>query len=46
MLKFRTMYGDEHNDGHWDAEWAAAPFNEVPAAFGTRSADQGGAGAP
>ncbi len=27
MLKFRTMYGDEHNDGHWDAEWAANPLN-------------------
>ena len=25
MLKFRTMYGDEHRDGHWDAQWAADP---------------------
>jgi exopolysaccharide biosynthesis polyprenyl glycosylphosphotransferase len=27
MLKFRTMYGDEHRDGHWDAEWAADPLS-------------------
>ncbi len=25
MLKFRTMHGDEHQDGHWDAGWAADP---------------------
>ncbi len=33
MLKFRTMYGDEHQDGHWDAGWAADPLNhrEQPA---------------
>jgi exopolysaccharide biosynthesis polyprenyl glycosylphosphotransferase len=27
MLKFRTMYGDEHRDGHWDAQWAADPLS-------------------
>jgi exopolysaccharide biosynthesis polyprenyl glycosylphosphotransferase len=25
MLKFRTMVGDEHRDGHWDAEWMVNP---------------------
>lgn len=28
MLKFRTMRGDEHQDGHWDAGWAANPSSQ------------------
>jgi exopolysaccharide biosynthesis polyprenyl glycosylphosphotransferase len=34
MLKFRTMHGDEHRDGHWDAQWAADPLGRERRAAG------------
>jgi exopolysaccharide biosynthesis polyprenyl glycosylphosphotransferase len=34
MLKFRTMDGDEHRDGHWDAQWAAGLLNQGGRATG------------
>jgi exopolysaccharide biosynthesis polyprenyl glycosylphosphotransferase len=35
MFKFRTMHGDEHRDGHWDAQWAAGLLDEGRRATGT-----------